>query len=102
MLEKLTPAERAAYILREAFDYAYRDIARILQLGEANARQLVTRARQHVVGDRARPSDSAEQRHLLAALVAATRQGDIAALECLLVSSIVSSPPVTTGFGVWS
>jgi RNA polymerase sigma factor (sigma-70 family) len=48
LLKKLTPTERAAYILREAFDYAYRDIANVLRLGEANARQVVTRARQHV------------------------------------------------------
>ena len=48
LLKKLTPTERAAYILREAFDYTYRDIANLLRLEEANARQVVTRARQHV------------------------------------------------------
>src|SRR5262245_4746394 len=42
LLETLTPTERAAYILREAFDYAYRDIGRVLRLAEANARQVVT------------------------------------------------------------
>jgi len=46
----LTPKERTAYILREAFDYQYRDIAHVLRLQEANARQVVTRARQHVNG----------------------------------------------------
>src|SRR5262245_55993228 len=46
--ETLSPTERAAYILREAFDYTYRDIATALRLEEANARQVVTRARQHV------------------------------------------------------
>ncbi|HEX4461709.1 MAG TPA: sigma factor, partial [Polyangia bacterium] len=39
LLEKLPPTERAAYVLREAFDYAYSDIADILQIEEANARQ---------------------------------------------------------------
>src|SRR5690349_3680677 len=39
LLEKLTPTERAAFILREAFDYRYRDIATVLRLEEANARQ---------------------------------------------------------------
>ena len=48
VLERLTPTERAAYVLREAFDYAYRDIARVLRLKESNARQLVTRARKRV------------------------------------------------------
>ena len=52
LLEKLSATERAAYILREAFDYAYRDIANVLRLGEANARQVVTRARQHVANGR--------------------------------------------------
>jgi len=48
LLERLTPTERAAYILREAFDYPYREIANVLRLEEANARQVVTRARQRV------------------------------------------------------
>src|SRR5262245_25605199 len=48
LLERLTPIERAAYILREALDYRYREIASVLRLEEANARQVVTRARQHV------------------------------------------------------
>ena len=48
LLETLPPTERAAYILREAFDYPYRDIANVLWLEEANGRQVVTRARQHV------------------------------------------------------
>jgi RNA polymerase sigma-70 factor (ECF subfamily) len=48
LLEILSPAERAAYVLREAFDYSYREIAGILRIKEAHTRQLVTRARQHV------------------------------------------------------
>src|SRR3954454_17157243 len=42
LLEKLSPTERAAYVLQEAFDYQYRQIADVLQLAEANSRQLVT------------------------------------------------------------
>ena len=56
LMEKLSPAERAAYVLREAFDYAYRDIADTLRLQEANARQLVSRARQHMANGRRRPA----------------------------------------------
>jgi RNA polymerase sigma-70 factor (ECF subfamily) len=52
LLQTLTRTERTAYILREAFDYPYRDIANVLQLQEANARQVVTRARKHVVSGR--------------------------------------------------
>lgn len=52
LLETLKPTERAAFILREAFEFPYREIARILRLEEANARQMVTRARQRVASRR--------------------------------------------------
>jgi RNA polymerase sigma factor (sigma-70 family) len=52
LLERLSATERAAYVLREAFDYSYREIANLLRLEEANTRQLVTRARQHVADGR--------------------------------------------------
>ena len=81
LLEKLSPAERAAYILREAFDYTYRDIANVLRLEEANARQVVTRARQHVVNGRRTPANSTEQRRLLDAFMGAVQLGDVASLE---------------------
>jgi RNA polymerase sigma factor (sigma-70 family) len=90
LLEKLTPTERAAYILREAFDYPYRDIANVLRLEEANARQVVTRARQHVANGRRMPVSSIEQRRLLDAFIAAARSGDIASLEGLFASDVVS------------
>jgi RNA polymerase sigma-70 factor, ECF subfamily len=83
LLERLTPTERAAYVLREAFDYAYRDIAKILRLEEGNARQLVTRARQHVTSGRRRRANSTEHKHLLEAFIAAVRIGDVAGLERL-------------------
>ena len=81
LLEKLTPTERAAYILREAFDYPYRDIANVLRLEEANARQVVTRARQHVADGRRMPANSTEQRRLLEAFIAAAQTGDVAGLQ---------------------
>lgn len=84
LLEKLTPTERAAYVLREAFDYTYRDIANVLRLEEANARQVVTRARQHVAHGRRMPANPTEQRRLLEAFLAAAHNGDVAGLEGLL------------------
>jgi RNA polymerase sigma-70 factor (ECF subfamily) len=54
LLEKLPPAERAAYLLREALDYRYRELGAVLGVTEANARQIVTRARRRLAaGDRA-------------------------------------------------
>jgi len=86
LLEKLSPTERAAYVLREAFNYPHRDIAAVLQVEEANARQLVTRAREHVSGGRRAPVSPAEQRRLLNAFVTAAGTGDLAKLESLFAS----------------
>ena len=91
LLEKLTPTERAAYILREAFDYAYRDIASVLRLAEANARQVVTRARQHLLNGRTTTARSTDQERLLQAFIAAAQEGDVTVLEDLFASQVVST-----------
>jgi RNA polymerase sigma-70 factor, ECF subfamily len=51
LLEKLPPTERAAYLLREGFDYRYRELGAVLGVSEANARQIVTRARRRLAAD---------------------------------------------------
>lgn len=84
LLEMLSPAERAAYVLREAFDYPYREIGNLLRLEEANARQVVTRARQHVASGRRRSANSNEGKLLLHAFIAAIQTGDTDGLEGLL------------------
>ena len=90
LLEKLSPSERAAYVLREAFDYPYDQIASILQMEEDNVRQLACRARKHIA-DRGRTSVSSnEQRRFLEAFIAAAQKGDMAALEGLLAEDVVS------------
>ena len=90
MLERLTPTERAAYVLREAFNYPHKEIAEVLRVEEANARQLVTRARQHVTGGRRARVSNDEQQRLLHAFVAASQTGDVAALERLFAADVVS------------
>jgi RNA polymerase sigma-70 factor (ECF subfamily) len=90
LLEKLSPTERAAYILREAFDYSYDQIAHTIRSTEANARQLVTRARKHISDGRRRAVDSVEQKRLLNAFVVASQKGDFHALEKLFASDVVS------------
>jgi RNA polymerase sigma-70 factor, ECF subfamily len=90
LLEKLTPTERAAYILREAFDYAYREIANVLGLEEANARQLVSRARQHVAKGRRMSASATKQRRLLDSFIAAAQRGDVARLEGFLASDVAA------------
>jgi RNA polymerase sigma-70 factor (ECF subfamily) len=91
LLERLSPPERAAYILREAFDYPYREIAEVLRLEEANARQLVTRARQHIAVGRRAPVSSSEQRGLLNAFIGAAKQGDVAGLKRFFASDMGSA-----------
>lgn len=90
LMEKLSPAERAAYVLREAFDYSYEQIAEILQVTEDNSRQLVSRARKHIANGRRRPVDAAQQRRLLESFVHAARDGDLHGLEQLFASDVVS------------
>jgi RNA polymerase sigma-70 factor (TIGR02957 family) len=90
LLEKLSPTERAAYVLREAFDYPYRQTADILQMEEANVRQLVSRARKHIADSRRTPVSSDEQRRFLEAFIGAAQKGDMAGLEGLFAEDVVS------------
>ena len=90
LMEKLSPNERAAYVLREAFDYPYPQIADILRSSEAAARQMVSRARRRVTGERRIPVTGAEQRRLLTAFISAARSGDLAALEQLFAADVTS------------
>lgn len=73
LLGKLRPRERAVYVLSEAFDYSYAQIAEMLQLTEAHARQLASRARKSLGAQRCKPVSAAEHRRLLDAFLAAAR-----------------------------
>jgi len=90
MLEKLTPTERAAYVLREAFSYPYDQICEIVQVSEPAARQLVSRARKHLTGETRREVSRQEQRRLLTVFLAAARTGDLVELERLFAEDVVS------------
>jgi RNA polymerase sigma-70 factor (ECF subfamily) len=90
MLERLSPTERAAYVLREAFAYTYAQISEIVQLSEVAVRQLVSRARKHLTGERRREVSPQEQRRLLTAFVSAARTGDLEQLERLFAEDVVS------------
>lgn len=91
LLEKLTPSERAAYVLREAFDYPYAEIGRIVEASEQSARQLVSRARKHLAAEkRSRAVSDAERTRLLTAFMAAAERGDMEELEKLFAADVVS------------
>jgi RNA polymerase sigma-70 factor, ECF subfamily len=91
--ERLSTTERAAYVLREAFDYPYRQIAGVLATSEANARQLVTRARIRLAGGRRRQVGAIELQRFVDAFVEAAQSGDLTTLEQLLAAQ-VDAPPV--------
>lgn len=86
LLERLTPVERAAYLLRQAFDYPYARIAGLLDISEANARQLVSRAGGHLSQARLQPVDPDVQQHLVRTFELAARRGQVGPLEDLLAS----------------
>jgi hypothetical protein len=84
IMGRLTPSERAAYILREAFDYPYRQISEILHLGAANSRQLVSRARRRIAADKRTAVSPNSHQRLLQTFLSAARAGDLTDLEELL------------------
>ncbi|MEV4420991.1 RNA polymerase sigma-70 factor [Patulibacter sp. NPDC049589] len=89
-LERLTPVERAAFLLREVFDYDYPRIAEIVDRSEDNARQLVARAKRHVAAGRPRfDADDEARDRLLDRFTAAVEGGELEALEELLAEDVV-------------
>jgi len=82
--------ERAVFLLREVFDYKYAEIAKVLGQNEANCRQILRRAQQHVGDMRRRFDASAQQRNeLLKQFIQATRKGELQGLINLLASEAV-------------
>lgn len=89
LLERLTPKERAAYLLREIFDYPYSQVAETLGLKEAACRQLVSRASRVIGQDTARYVPTSErQEALLTAFQDALATGTASSLSALLSEDI--------------
>lgn len=88
LLATLPPIERAAYLLREAFDYGYLRIAELIGLSEANSRQLVTRARKRLARGHRRLVSVTELQRLATAFIEAARSGDVLKLEAMLAADI--------------
>jgi len=90
LLEKLTPSERAVFLLHEVFEYEYAEVAQILGKTEANCRQLIRRARQHISSGRPRFDASPEQhKKLLEGFLLASSTGDLAGLVALLSNDVI-------------
>jgi RNA polymerase sigma-70 factor (ECF subfamily) len=90
ILESLSPAERVAFLLREAFDADYDEIAGALDTTESNSRQLVARARKHIEERRPRfPVDRAKHQQMLEQFLSACATGDDAHLKNLLAQDVI-------------
>jgi RNA polymerase sigma-70 factor (TIGR02957 family) len=89
LLESLSPMQRAAFLLREVFDYPYTDVAEFIGTDVDSTRHLVARARKHISEQRPRYHASRRERaELAASFFAAAQQGDLAALEALLAQDV--------------
>ncbi|WP_460107121.1 RNA polymerase sigma-70 factor [Streptomyces sp. YKOK-J1] len=91
LLERLSPNERAVYVLREAFDYPHREIAEILDLTEAASQQIFHRAKKHVAEGRARIEiDESAARRIVEEFLAAATSGRTEPLVRLLTQDAVA------------
>ncbi|CAL9515248.1 RNA polymerase sigma-70 factor [Streptomyces sp. NPDC057838] len=91
LLERLTPNERAVYVLREAFGYAHREIAGILDVSEAASQQIFHRAKRHVAAGKARAEvDEATARRIVDEFLAAATSGRTEPLVRLLTEDAVA------------
>ncbi|MEV6523650.1 RNA polymerase sigma factor SigJ [Longispora sp. NPDC051575] len=90
LMERLTPPQRAVYVLREAFDLPYAEIAAVLEVTEPGARQLHRRAAEQLADGRARfEPDKTAHRALVDRFLAAASTGDSAGLHRLLAEDVV-------------
>lgn len=95
LLERLTPAERAVFVLREAFDVPYAQIGEILDRSPESCRQLHRRARQRMDSDErrgrrpARRPDPARERLIVEGFLAAAEGGDLDGLKALLREDVI-------------
>ncbi len=89
VLEKLTPAERAAFLLHDVFDLSFAEVGKVLQKTSAGCRKLASRARRRVRSDRPRfRSSPTEHRLLLEGFFDAAREGDLHRFSTLLADEV--------------
>ena len=90
LLERLTPIERAVFLLHEVFDYSYAEIAEIVGKSEANCRQMAHRAQQHIREHRPRFKVSREQQERATLrFMQVCRGGDLGSLVSMLTNDVV-------------
>ncbi|WP_166028546.1 RNA polymerase sigma-70 factor [Streptomyces chilikensis] len=91
LMERLTPGERAVYVLREAFGHAHREIADVLGISEAASQQLHHRAKRHLARDRVRTEvDAGAARRIAEEFLAAATSGKYDGLLSMLTDDAVA------------
>jgi RNA polymerase sigma-70 factor (ECF subfamily) len=88
LLERLSPVERAVFLLREVFDYPYDEIAQIVGKSEANCRQMAHRAKSHVKGGQRFEPTPEQLEEISERFLRATAEGDIDGLIDLLTEDV--------------
>ena len=89
LLERLSPLERAAFLLHDVFEMSFAQVADVLRRDEAACRQLATRARKHIDAGKPRfDATSADQQRIAAAFLEAAGSGDPAKLAHLLAADV--------------
>jgi RNA polymerase sigma-70 factor (ECF subfamily) len=90
VLERLSPLERASFLLHDVFGVDFAEVSHTLGRGEAACRQLAARAREHIQAEQPRFSASREEGHrLAAAFQKAAASGDTGALRQILAEDVV-------------
>ncbi len=90
LLESLSPEERAVFLLREVFDYEYREIAEFINKSETNCRQLFSRAKKHITDHRPRfPTSPAEHERVFHSFIEAVESGDLNQLMAVMADDVV-------------
>ncbi|MFJ4947833.1 RNA polymerase sigma-70 factor [Streptomyces sp. NPDC088760] len=89
LLERLSPLERAVFVLREVFDFGFPEVASAVGRSEAACRQLAVRARRHMTEGRPRfEADRTEREELASRFFDALREGDVTGLRDLLAADV--------------
>jgi RNA polymerase sigma-70 factor (ECF subfamily) len=89
LLERLSPLERAVFVLREVFDFGFPEVASAVGRSETACRQLAVRARRHMAAGRPRfAADRTERAELSSRFLGALREGDVAGLRDLLAADV--------------
>jgi RNA polymerase sigma-70 factor (ECF subfamily) len=91
LLETLSPRERAAYLLRDVFNYEYEEIAGLLDRSEVSVRQIAARARRRIEASDRRfaPAETGRADDLAGRFFEACKSGDVGSIEALLMEDVV-------------